>query len=294
MSLFAVILSSALLTAPAVEGPTVTWKAPSTFLAGAPYEVEIEVQAPEGGADVEGWIMTPAAFTLNGKPLAKRGKSGSVHLPAGFKLVGKLDLGAAIVVDKPFELGLAKGLSDTAPISVGLITAAPAGVDFMKLPAEELGQYKVKLSTNQGDIMLELWPDVAPNHVRNFLDLAYTQFYDGTTFHRVIENFMVQGGDPTGTGSGTGPRKLTLEVSEKPHLRGVLSMARTTAPDGASCQFFIVHGDSRHLDGQYTAFGQVLSGMDAVDKIATTKVAGQSRPVSTQSILSATVVRSVN
>ena len=124
-------------------------------------------------------------------------------------------------------------------------------------------------------IVLELYPDKAPNTVANFVELASSGYYDGLIFHRVIENFMIQGGDPTGTGSGGPGYAIKGEFSQNgfskndiPHERGVISMARSKAYDSAGSQFFIVHQDSPHLNGGYAAFGRVLEGMDTVDAIA--------------------------
>jgi peptidyl-prolyl cis-trans isomerase B (cyclophilin B) len=169
--------------------------------------------------------------------------------------------------------------------------AAETGLDFMKMPVGDLSKYHVVLETNQGNMEAEFWPDVAPNHVRNFLDLAYTGFYDGTTFHRVIPGFMIQGGDPTGTGTGDGKRKLKAEFNKMKHDAGVLSMARSASPDSASCQFFVMHARSTHLDGQYSGFGKLVSGLDVVDKIAKTKTKPGDKPVETQKILKARVVK---
>jgi peptidyl-prolyl cis-trans isomerase B (cyclophilin B) len=130
------------------------------------------------------------------------------------------------------------------------------------------------IETTLGDIELELQNDIAPGHVKNFKDLAGQGFYDGTTFHRVIPGFMIQGGDPNSKGDdrsihGTGGPGYTIkaEFSSTPHNRGVLSMARSQDPDSAGSQFFIVVKDSFFLDNQYTAFGHVTKGMDVVDKI---------------------------
>ena len=126
-----------------------------------------------------------------------------------------------------------------------------------------------------GDIYAELYPDIAPITVANFLKLVDSGFYDGLTFHRVISGFMIQGGDPLGNGTGGSDENIKGEFSangvENPlsHTRGVLSMARSSDPDSASSQFFIVHADSPHLDGKYAAFGKVLAGMGAVDRVAT-------------------------
>ena len=133
---------------------------------------------------------------------------------------------------------------------------------------------KALIETKFGTITLKFFPDVAPGHVKNFIDLAKKGFYDGTTFHRVIPGFMIQGGDPNTKGAdkskyGTGGPGYTIkaEFSDKPHVRGTLSMARAASPDSAGSQFFIVVKDSRFLDKQYTVFGEVESGMDVVDKI---------------------------
>lgn len=125
-----------------------------------------------------------------------------------------------------------------------------------------------------GEIKLELDADTAPITVSNFVELVNSKFYDGLTFHRIIEGFMIQGGDPDGNGTGGSSKTIKGEFSSNgvenniSHLRGVISMARSSDPDSASSQFFIVHQDSTYLDGQYAAFGKVLSGMDVVDKIA--------------------------
>ena len=134
---------------------------------------------------------------------------------------------------------------------------------------------------NGGVIRAELYPEVAPNTVRNFVSLVQKGFYDGTIFHRVIPGFMIQGGDPEGTGMG-GPG---YEI----HTRGVLSMARTAAPDSAGSQFFIMTEDAPHLDGQYASFGMVIDGMDIVDAIVNTKRDWHDRPREEQKMKSVTV-----
>ncbi|NIJ39813.1 cyclophilin family peptidyl-prolyl cis-trans isomerase [Parvibaculum indicum] len=118
-----------------------------------------------------------------------------------------------------------------------------------------------------GEVVIELRPDLAPKHVERIKELAREGFYDGVAFHRVIDGFMAQGGDPTGTGTGGSGKKLPAEFSREPHTRGVCSMARTQDPNSADSQFFIVFDDASFLDGQYTVWGKVISGMEAVDKI---------------------------
>ncbi len=130
---------------------------------------------------------------------------------------------------------------------------------------------------NGGVIKAELYPDIAPNTVNNFISLIKKGFYDGVIFHRVIPGFMIQGGDPLGKGTGGPGYCIKGEFSgngfDNPlkHSAGVLSMARTMAPNSAGSQFFIMHEDAPHLDGQYAAFGKVLEGMDVVDAIANTR-----------------------
>jgi peptidylprolyl isomerase len=123
------------------------------------------------------------------------------------------------------------------------------------------------LSTG-GDVVIKLRPDLAPDHVERITTLANQGFYDGVTFHRVIPGFMAQGGDPTGTGfHGSDLPNLQAEFSDEPHVRGVCSMARSQNPDSANSQFFICFDDARFLDGQYTVWGQVESGMEHVDSL---------------------------
>ena len=119
-----------------------------------------------------------------------------------------------------------------------------------------------------GEVTIRLRPDLAPNHVERIKELARAGFYDGVVFHRVIPGFMAQGGDPTGTGrSGSDKPNLKAEFSAEPHVRGVCSMARTPHPDSANSQFFICLDDARFLDKEYTVWGEVISGMDAVDAL---------------------------
>ena len=148
---------------------------------------------------------------------------------------------------------------------------------------------------NGSVIKAELYPEIAPNTVANFVHLVESGFYDGLIFHRVIPGFMIQGGDPTGTGMGGPGWRIKGEFSRNgvkndlKHTRGVLSMARSMHPDSAGSQFFIMHEDAPHLDGQYAAFGKVIEGMDAVDAIANTETGAQDRPIREQKIKSATV-----
>ena len=135
-----------------------------------------------------------------------------------------------------------------------------------------------------GTITLELYPETAPITVKNFTDLVNKGFYNGLKFHRVIEGFMIQGGDPTGTGMGGPGHQIKGEFAANgvanplKHTRGVISMARSMDPNSAGSQFFIMHQDAPHLDGQYAAFGKVTDGLDVVDAIARSKVDYQDMP----------------
>lgn len=147
-----------------------------------------------------------------------------------------------------------------------------------------------------GVIRAELYPENAPLSVDNFVSLVQKGFYNGLIFHRVIPGFMIQGGCPDGTGMGGPGYQIKGEFSSNgvrndlKHTRGVLSMARSRLPDSAGSQFFIMHADSPHLDGQYAAFGKVIEGMDVVDRIASTSTDHSDRPKSDQRIKTATVV----
>ena len=149
---------------------------------------------------------------------------------------------------------------------------------------------------NGGVIKAELYPEKAPNTVANFVTLVDSGFYNGLIFHRVIPGFMIQGGDPNGTGMG-GPgysikgefARNGFKENDLKHTRGVLSMARSMMPNSAGSQFFIMHANAPHLNGDYAAFGKVIEGMDVVDGIASTRTGFQDRPVEEQKIKTATV-----
>ena len=155
----------------------------------------------------------------------------------------------------------------------------------------------VTIQMKNGDVMkIELYPETAPNTVAFFVKLCQDGFYDGLGFHRVIPGFMIQGGDPQGTGMGGPGYTIKGEFAHNGfrqnnlrHARGVLSMARSMMPNSAGSQFFIMHADAPHLDGEYAAFGKVTEGMDTVDEIASTRTGRQDRPVTDQRIRRVTV-----
>ncbi len=164
-------------------------------------------------------------------------------------------------------------------LSLGLFGAQQSSAQrspkkFTKQEIKKMSDASAVIETKFGNITLKFFPDVAPGHVKNFIDLAKKGFYDGTTFHRVIPGFMIQGGDPNSKNAdkrshGTGGPGYTIkaEFNDRPHKRGTLSMARSMSPDSAGSQFFICVKDSPFLDHQYTVFGEVVSGIEVVDKI---------------------------
>ena len=161
-------------------------------------------------------------------------------------------------------------------------TAAGKTPDNKAMNANEVAVIK----TSEGEMVVEFWSDVAPKTVENFKTLAKKGFYDGTCFHRVIKDFMIQGGDPltkdpsqeASWGTGGPGYQIKAEFNDRHHDRGVLSMARSQNPDSAGSQFFICHGNPRFLDRQYTAFGKLIKGDDVLEKIATTPTHPPDRP----------------
>lgn len=154
----------------------------------------------------------------------------------------------------------------------------------------------VTITMENGDVMkAELYPEIAPNTVNNFISLINKGFYDGVVFHRIIPGFMIQGGDPEGTGMGGPGYSIKGEFSHNGfkndllHTKGVLSMARTMVPDSAGSQFFIMHKAAPHLDGAYAAFGKIIEGMDIVNKIAETDTDYSDRPLDEQKMKKVTV-----
>ena len=169
-------------------------------------------------------------------------------------------------------LALLLAIAPAMALAEGFWTTMNARVQAVLNPYEKVVVVEIDVA-DYGVITAELYPNVAPITVDNFVTLASEGFYDGLTFHRIISGFMIQGGDPKGNGTGGSDENIKGEFSSNgvynplAHERGVLSMARSSRPDSASSQFFIMHQDAPHLDGQYAAFGRVISGMEVVDAI---------------------------
>jgi len=169
--------------------------------------------------------------------------------------------------------------------------APPATAAGKKGPMSEYTDKVAELHTTAGEIDIRFFPDVAPNHVKNFIDLAKSGFYNGTKFHRVIPGFMIQGGDPNTKspdtskwGYGGSGKNVPAEFNSVKHKRGIVSMARSNDPNSASSQFFIMVADAPSLDNQYSVFGQVTKGMDVADKIVSATRNAQDRPNSPTTI----------
>lgn len=246
---------------------------PPLYIEGRPYWAEATLKAEEGDrpAEIPGHLLEPSGWLLNSKALVRRRSGDSrVVIQQGQSLQVRIDLAPFIEArldgdHRDFRLQFAEAARDLE--DTFYLAQTPAGIDFTELPREQLDDYQVVFETSAGVIWLELWPDVAPNHVRNFLDLCATGFYDGANFHRVIPGFMIQGG--SAREGAPAPRTVGAEFSDRSHEAGVLSAARNEVDiNSASSEFFIIHRASRELDGNYSAFGRVILGMDAVDEIA--------------------------
>ena len=233
--------------------------------------------------------MTPIASAL------RRCPSGCLRQAVSLRSILRVTQIASRVL-----LGAMKIFSSTL---LALTLAATISIRSSAADEKKAADEVAVIKTNQGTMVLEFYPEVAPKHVENFKTLAKKGFYDGTAFHRVIKGFMIQGGDPLTKddanqarwGTGDPGYKIKAEFNDKPHLRGTLSAARSQDPDSAGSQFFICHsgpkGESpRFLDHQYTVFGQLIKGDDVLEKIATTETAPGDRPLKKVTVESVKIV----
>jgi len=192
----------------------------------------------------------------------------------------------------------------TIVLSFSLVSADEVATDQKtdkKVEKKEKKEYdkrktanpEVAIETDYGTMTLELYRDVAPIHVDSMLSRIRESFYDGIIFHRIIDGFMVQGGDPTGTGGGGPGYSLPAEFSKLPHIKGTLSMARSQNPNSAGSQFFICLAPTSYLDGQYTVFGHLLDGYEALSKIGKVKTGAQDRPIKDVYMRKVTILKEV-
>jgi cyclophilin family peptidyl-prolyl cis-trans isomerase len=258
---------------PTQEKESVTLKVgfPTLYVEGESLLVSLRLEVKSDvPVHLEPWALSAAAFSVNGRALGKRQGKADLALEPGQIVETTLDLGPALSASdqwsrRDFRLSY-HGHGKTDPQDVRFFSGAEKGMNFMELPVEQLADYQVIMITNQGAMWFELWPEIAPNHVRNFLDLSYTGFYDGTGFHRVIPGFMIQGGKAK-EGSKA-PRTVDAEFNGRDHVRGVLSAARLGNDiNSASSEFFVMHTRYPSLDGKYTAYGKLLEGEEALDII---------------------------
>ncbi|HRV80968.1 MAG TPA: peptidylprolyl isomerase [Planctomycetota bacterium] len=251
-----------------------TWKVSRYFVDGEPLKVTLQlVVTGDKPVELEPWALSAAAFSVDGRSLGSRTGKKDVALEPGQTVETTLDIAPAVQAleawdHRAFRLTY-HGVAGSEGQQVLYFEHAEKAIEFMDLPAKQLEDYQVIMRTNQGDMWIELWPEVAPQHVRNFLDLAYTGFYDGSKFHRVIPGFMIQGGGPK---PGTkAPRTVQAEFNDRKHVRGVLSMARLGNDiNSASSEFFLMHARYPSLDGLYTGFGKLVEGEEVIDRIVRT------------------------
>lgn len=240
--------------------------------------IEVKQDAPVPAVLLSGLQLETKVGNQAG-PRIDEAASGTVKLSAATRIQRELSIPTARL-----SLPASSDMVDVVlawkdvPSATCLVSVAP---DSSKLALEDLdlSKTKVLLITNYGQMVVRFFPDKAPGHVKNFIKLAKDHFYDGTQFHRVLKGFMIQGGCPntkagaTGQpGTGNPGHTLKAEFNDTKHVRGILSMARSGHPDSAGSQFFVLHGTAPHLDGQYSAFGELDSGLDTLDKIADVQV----------------------
>ena len=212
-----------------------------------------------------------------------------VVLMAAIFFIGKAGINRNHEAD---ATGTSESSTGGAPVQAAMMNQAEPGAKYAKEPEMKIDankQYVATMETTEGKIVLELYPKIAPHHVNSFVFLSREGFYNNVPFHRVIKGFMIQGGDPTGTGTGGPGYQLKAEFNNIKHTRGVLSAARSQSPDSAGSQFFIMHQDSPHLDNKYTAYGKVLEGLEVVDKIVSLPTGAQDRPVNLPRIKGITI-----
>ena len=278
---------SVLVSAQEIPGMRLSLSAPSIVAAQSDLSLRLLIELSED-CEVPSQLLNGANLTVrtNGqpnKPIIQEGQGAAVAMRKGTRIERMLTYPASTFMVDP-DAGEIVTVAVSWRGLLGVDCTFKVAPDTKNIKIEELdfNRTQVMLVTNYGDIHLEFRHDKAPKHVENFIKLCLSGFYDGTKFHRVIKNFMIQGGCPFTKddslkqkwGQGGAGYNLKLEASDLRHLRGTLSMARGDGNDTASSGFFIVHKDSAHLDGLYSAFGNVVKGMDTLDRIAFVRLAG--------------------
>ena len=274
-----------------IPGVRTTLVAESQVVVGADVKLRLTLdiaQEVELPADLlRGVLLDVTVGDQPGESIRDHAEGESVKLPAGttFSRVIKVPV-ARVAPSARGSLGMVPAAFSWPGIpGANCVVRIAPDVSGLTVDQLDLDQTKVLLITNFGEMAVAFYPQKAPKTVENFLKLSMQQFYDGTKFHRVIRDFMIQGGDPytkddamqARWGQGDPGYKIKAEFNDTKHTRGVLSMARTSDPDSAGCQFFVCHATAEHLDNQYTAFGALEAGLDTLDKIANVQVGGPSR-----------------
>ena len=289
LSLFLAAIAPALAVAQDSTGLSVTLKAERGLVpAGKDVRVVMMVEATKDAAVpailFNGTQLDVKVDDKDGQPVREAGavNAPAVAVKAGTRIERVLSVPSATLVPAGASSMVNVALSWPGFPGANCMVKVAPDVSKTDIETLDLAQTKVVLVTSLGDMTLAFTPDKAPNHVKNFVKLAKDGFYDGTKFHRVIKNFMIQGGDPftkddskaSMWGQGDPGYKINAEFNDTKHVRGVLSMARSQDPNSAGSQFFICHKDAPHLDKQYTAFGALEKGLDVLDAIGTTAVGG--------------------
>lgn len=262
--------------------------------------VDVRRDADVPAAILNGVDLTVRVDGKDANPIKQPGKGGAVSMVAGTRIERSLSFPvSAFVSGGEIQEMVVVAVGWSGQVGVDCTFKVAPDSSNVKLEDLDLAKTQVILVTNYGEMQLAFRPDKAPRHVENFVKLCLEGFYDGTKFHRVIRNFMIQGGCPNTKdekkramwGSGGPGYRIDAEFNDLRHLKGTLSMARTQDPNSAGSGFFIVHKDSAHLDNQYSAFGNLVEGVDVLDAIANVQVGGpqKSTPVAPV-MLSAAVV----
>jgi peptidyl-prolyl cis-trans isomerase B (cyclophilin B) len=298
------------------QNPKTLWRTAIVLITLLLFHLCVQAQdSVSGGGSYEDLVRNANRLFNNGNlDEARKTAQQAIHLDANrfeaYALAAKIAAkqGSAAEAGELIQksLALAPDEDSKARVRELAATLAVAGPrpstsapDAAKQPAAKADEPEAAvINTSEGTMVVQFWTDAAPKTIANFKRLARAGFYDGTCFHRVIKGFMIQGGDPLSKdpskeaswGSGGPGYTIEAEFNDHPHVRGVLSMARTQDPNSAGCQFFICHGNPRNLDHQYTTFGKLMRGDDVLEKIATTGTHRPDRPNKRMEIINIKIV----